>query len=586
MKLIKFKIQNFKSLINVEIDISNNSPVIICGANNIGKTNVLSAMNLFFNHTDDEETFHDPSTDIPHHIVYGSAGSGNFTRLSGIFESESGRIIATVKFTRNGETEYDVRIKGKQANDPELEFTKIVSKFGYFFIRSNNINMPKIVSHLFSSKALNELDKKRRKQSLPLETLRSFQKQAQNALNDIEKQLNIEMESIIGNDLNNKPPKLKISFAEFNKLRDVVSNMTNITLDDGNDLDISSKGSGAQRLVLISLMKYIGKNTSKKVIWALDEPEVFLQPGLQKKLFKHLKRHSLESNDYTIITTHSHHFIDIADLRHTYLFEMKQDKKEYTRTKSRIFTKKDTSARQFNSSVDKAQHIMKHLGIDSGDNWSIMPHNIIVEGETDKEYLEILLEMGLNEKTCVKSAGSASKITSHLGYYDDLSEDLDFKPIFQVVVDFDSAGKAEIDKIKSKKFKNITVNCFFYPRSDGHKPENSDIKKMQWYVEDFIPEDLYFDGLNKLLKLKKYNQIPRSQRLKRNSVAYIKKSILDVSRDFYTSRNQDKEQIDIYRLKMLLCKNIKECVSNNDYTLNETQLNFLNMLVNNQEAEK
>ena len=254
-KLIRFEVKNYRSLLNVGFDISNSAPVILCGENNIGKTNVLEAMNLFFNHINDSNVSHYPPNDIPHHITYGSSGAGNFTNLAATFETESGQCKAEVRFVKGGEITYKVTCDKGETTTTEAKFKSIVDGFDYIFIRSNNINMPKIVSHLFSSEGLLKLDKKRGKQSKPLEILRTFQEEAQHALNDIEKELNIEMEKIVSNDFYERPPKIKISFAEFNKLRDAVANMTEITLDDGNDLQISSKGSGAQRLVLLSLMK-------------------------------------------------------------------------------------------------------------------------------------------------------------------------------------------------------------------------------------------------------------------------------------------------------------------------------------------
>ena len=66
-------------------------------------------------------------------------------------------------------------------------------------------------------------------------------------------------------------------------------------MQDGNNHEIESKGSGAQRAVFLSLMKYISKNIKdKKIIWAIDEPEAFLQPKLQRKVFNSLKSMSAD----------------------------------------------------------------------------------------------------------------------------------------------------------------------------------------------------------------------------------------------------------------------------------------------------
>ena len=50
MKLKRIDIKRFRSIndLKLEIDLDNNF-ISICGPNNVGKTNVLRALNLFFN---------------------------------------------------------------------------------------------------------------------------------------------------------------------------------------------------------------------------------------------------------------------------------------------------------------------------------------------------------------------------------------------------------------------------------------------------------------------------------------------------------------------------------------------------------
>ncbi|EAP93099.1 ATP-dependent nuclease [Vibrio splendidus] len=578
--LVRFEVKNYRSLLNVGFDISNSAPVILCGENNIGKTNVLEAFNLFFNHISDSSVNHYPPNDIPHHITYGSGGAGNFTNLAATFDTEKGKCKAEVRFDKKGQITYKVTYDKSTPITSEAIFKSIVDTFDYIFIRSNNINMPKIVSHLFSSEGLLKLDSKRGKQSKPLETLRTFQEEAQHALNDIEKELNIEMEKIVSNDFYERAPRIKISFAEFNKLRDAVANMTEITLDDGNDLHIGSKGSGAQRLVLLSLMKYIGKNTDKNVIWALDEPEVFLQPRLQKKLFKSLKQHSQQSNEQTILTTHSQHFVDLTDLSNTHLFKLTYEDKIYERKKHQSFVKKDTKPVVFSSPTHKAKKIMEHLGIESGDSWSIFPHNILVEGETDKRYLEYLLDSGLDTGANIISAGSANKMASYLRYYDQSSEDLTFTPVFIVVLDYDDAGRLEQAAISKVKYKNIKVEALFYPRSDGKKAGKAN-KNLAWCVEDFLPLEMLFDGMNKVLKRKGYKTITLQYQRDRFKTAYQHQPILDYCQTICTHRNSEKTPLSIKDdgLKMFLCTEILKCCDDKDYSMDDIHIQFLQQLV-------
>lgn len=46
-KFVKFQVKNFRSLLDITLNIDNNNINTICGENNIGKTNFLRALNLF-----------------------------------------------------------------------------------------------------------------------------------------------------------------------------------------------------------------------------------------------------------------------------------------------------------------------------------------------------------------------------------------------------------------------------------------------------------------------------------------------------------------------------------------------------------
>ncbi|EAI1413202.1 TPA: AAA family ATPase, partial [Campylobacter jejuni] len=44
-KFVKFQVKNFRSLLDITLNIDNNNINTICGENNIGKTNFLRALN-------------------------------------------------------------------------------------------------------------------------------------------------------------------------------------------------------------------------------------------------------------------------------------------------------------------------------------------------------------------------------------------------------------------------------------------------------------------------------------------------------------------------------------------------------------
>lgn len=154
-KFTAFQVKRYRSLLDVKMEISENNPVVICGENNIGKTNFLRAMNVFFNHIFVEGTFV-PKEDIPHHIYYGSQGAGSKTELTGYFDIEGKNTSVKVTFNNSGEPTYLISNKAAE----ESEVAAILSKFQYLYIESHNINLPQLISIVLEKEGLLPLDKK------------------------------------------------------------------------------------------------------------------------------------------------------------------------------------------------------------------------------------------------------------------------------------------------------------------------------------------------------------------------------------------------------------------------------------------
>jgi predicted ATP-dependent endonuclease of OLD family len=586
LKLTSIVIKRFRSLINVELKVENGQPVTICGENNIGKTNVLEAINIFFNHLADPSLYL-PERDIPHHIYYGRGGEFQNTEIMAKFSTLDGFIITTqIKFKKDCSIEYVAKSTNKEQNitDHKKLVSDVVKQFKYFYVESNNVDIPKLVSELFASDGLVKLDKKRSKQQRPLETLKRFQEQAQLALIDIQKELNSHLQQLNILPLNElTQDTIKITFAEFDKLRDVVSRMTQVTIDDGNDHSISSKGSGAQRTALLTLMNYIASNANKQVIWGLDEPEIFLQPKAQKQLFKAIKRITREKNQCVLMTTHSQHFIDIHNLEHTHLFVCDVNEKKYKRVIGKDFFEKVTKPKTFRSSAEKAKDIREHLGIENNDGWNLLPLNILVEGETDKRYLQSLTEQLQFSAPNIISAGSATKIAGQVQFFNTLAEDLEFLPVVRIVLDNDDEGRKAYNLINQqvlkRRYSNLEVELFVYPRSDGTIWDKKSTKK-NWAVEDFLSPNLVFEGINKILRKAKYSIIKKDFRDKKNERANIDKSILEYAELGSSISNPKKEPFPFRGdgQKMSLCSQITSALSEQEFELQQVQTEFLEAL--------
>lgn len=588
LSIFEITIKRFRSLINVSLKVINGQPIIICGENNIGKTNVLEALNIFFNHINEPSLYY-PERDIPHHIYYGRGGEAQNSELSVTFLSAGGaKSTVKVRFKKDCTIEYYVNEKkGLPAQDHKKSALDIIKQFKFFYVESNNVDIPSLVSELFASDGLLKLDNKRAKQKKPMEMLKEFQHLAQIALLDIQKELNSQLQSLnILPTVNTQRDVIKITFAEFDKLRDVVSRMTEITIDDGNDHSISAKGSGAQRTALLTLMNYIASNAKKNVVWGLDEPEIFLQPKAQKQLFRAIKEISCKSKQSVFLTTHSQHFIDLNNLEHTHLFSCDVEQKEYKRVIGRQFFEKATKPKIFASNSEKAKEIREHLGIDSNDGWNLLPTNIIVEGETDRRYLSSLADKLNISYPNIISAGSASKIAGQLQFFNTLAEDLEFSPKVRIVLDNDDEGRKAENSIRRNIekgfYSSLDVQMLFYPRSDGSNKKGNN---QNWEVEDFMPIEIVFEGINRILKRAKYKIIAKQFRDKKTQPSNIDKPILEYAENASNIINSDKRPFPLQGdgQKMSLCSHIVGALEQGTYEIPDIQRIFIETICKSEE---
>ena len=289
-KIQEFNIRNFRSILKLNLKPNENNFLTICGVNNVGKTNFLRALNLFFN--PEEENF-SAKDDIPYHIVEGSRGGGYKITLSAkIIENETGVVYKIKQTFTEKKNHKTIELTGKK-DSIQLEHTEIfkflTTKFKFFFIEASNVDIPKLISEIINDEILPlSLDKRRSKDQMEsLNKLENFIDQSKLVVGKIENDLTKIFLSLLKDvdSLDTKDWKLKIKFPEYSYLREAISSMIEFTLFDTNERMLETKGSGIQRTVLLSLIQYVNNRTKKDVLWAIDEPEAFLQASLQKSLY-------------------------------------------------------------------------------------------------------------------------------------------------------------------------------------------------------------------------------------------------------------------------------------------------------------
>ena len=564
MKIEKFVIKRYRSINNMIINFKDNIPLIISWSNNVWKTNFLRALNLYFSLN---VNLFDSKKDIPFDIEEAKRWWSYNTNIIWYFTDNKNKFIIELKFKKvKGKWNIlEIKWNKNKTKIYESEARNIIEKFRFLFIESSNINIPKIIDEIIDDEILPLWLSKTKKQTDAFEKLKWFIDSSKKSVESIEKNIEKILNDFIINIpwLNSNNWKIKILFPEYEKLREALSWLVDFTLFDWNDRKIDSKWSWVQRIILLSLMKYISQKSKKTIIWWVDEPESFLQSSLQKKVFEILKEISLKNN--VIITTHSQNFIDINNIENTYLFKAKYEIRPYARKKNESFYKVNTFFDKTISISDKLLEIKSHLWIASNDWWHILPKNIIVEWEEDKIYLEKLANIYWVELWKILVAWWAWKVKWYLQFLKDFCKDLKFKPKFVILFDYDSDWKKEywaINKINYNFFEKILK---FIPRFDWYKKEN---EKYDYEIEDFIFPELIIEATNIFLKSQSYNTLQKKDFSNRTMLAYDKKCILNFLSENVKTLNPQKKALNFEDtnggFKKIICNNFLKVISKKD----------------------
>lgn len=531
----KVHIQRFRSIMDMEFNISDYSmPVAICGQNNVGKTNTLRAINLFFN----PNTFN-PNTDIPE-LKKAQRGGSYYPKITLDFTSVDNHSPKMRIIRDFSNIENDDGLKGyslRRGNTHQLtvnEINDFISKIEFRLIKSIDVNIPKLVDDLTSDMLDIKFDKSRfvaakkdlkdvfeKYTDLLQEILNSFSSEISDTFHIFKDNWNVSF---------NVPKK-------SDKFRDIISDDVDLKIDDNSGMGVSNKGSGLQRLAIIllniELIKRISPRKKSSYILCIDEPDIFLHSGLQKKLYQFI----LDSGFQTFYTTHSEHFID-KNLRNIVFLEGVLSHK-FSKRKNKEIYYLDTNTVPLNTE-DGYKKICEHLGIEPVfiSDPVLAKYNLIVEGECDEKYLSKLASYyGINHSE-IKFiiAGGVNRINPMLDVYNSFSDNQSDKPIVHVLYDDDNAGRTAYDSIngdlgKPNKFTNINIKPFIINNYAGKRSNNGNYE-----IEDLMYPEIVCFLLNTFLSEKGMNIIGTDNVLEDIvEPRYVKEGILKVC-DIYTGQ--------------------------------------------------
>lgn len=288
------------------------------------------------------------------------------------------------------------------------------------------------------------------------------------------------------------PSVKKVSLeVEIEGTGDIFARGIQLGVDDGKMTDVLDKGHGLQRCVVFGLLKTLILNERgsliksdnppkqvKPIILAIEEPELYIHPQLERLIFKVLKEFASTTgtHDQVIYSTHSPAFVDVWSYH-----KIGVVRKDSVEVGTKVHQCKDGVLG--NEEEHKGFQLLNSFGIDKNHIF-FAKRSIIVEGPQDRiaiiatgRALKLFAELPEEiEHSIVVTDGKGN-----IPKFQKLMNS--FKLPYVVLLELD--GKAETDKQNSPILSELNGNkCVKYPHKletiggkDSHFENDYDAKK-------------------------------------------------------------------------------------------------------------
>jgi predicted ATP-dependent endonuclease of OLD family len=549
MYIKRVSIKNFRTLLDFEIELDEKLQ-IIAGANNSGKSNLLRALNIFFNEGFDEDSSYDKSKDLSYHIEKGTGSASPTTiEVDLLLQNDE---ISKIKDLDSFATESNIiRTKGyysgelegwyhsnKDGNFPRISdlkkgknkiakkthpVSKLFNRIQFVYVPTQ-FNVSDKIKQLVAEEILPTMI-----DSYGNTGLSNKVKELKDKINEVDeltKEVLFEKNKLISQnfrDVINKFPEiqagidldkyaLEVSLIGEN-LAEILSKRITLNVQDASHKEVDSKGSGIQKLVLITLLEYFSKNVEEKarytnpfLIWAIDEPETFMQPKLQKQVREIFN--DISNSHQIVYTTHSPKMINIYEPKNVKLFYLESESFTVARRGGKTMFKKMTKIKQ-SSDIGFIEELKEHFGVEPNDGWILRDKNILFEGNDDVLYFHSTFKFVMGHSLDVSNVVSSSS-ENMPNFVELLHQQISNKELLAnsiiCLLDNDDAGRKAFDKInkyknhnaKSKKYIKVfkTISMYLEENEDGSINYPS-------MIEDLIIPEIFYSAMESFL-LNKY----------------------------------------------------------------------------------
>lgn len=466
MKITGVQIQRYRAFDKRTL-IPISGMTVVTGPNNLGKSTVLSALEIFFSVVSPRQdrrmsrnTLYTFEKDYPKRYE-GKSGRRWPTEILVTFELDA----VEVESIKDAATEpppsvINVKVEFKW-NDrvgafrPAVEIANVSSdklnvaikdwlknEVRYVYIPATR-NMQDFGRGVFSeliSGALSRVSRSKQR-------LQAIEKLFEDVKSEI-----AAVESELVDELRQYLPAVKgMHFAIEDWSLERLVTVGNVEIDDGANTLLQQKGDGFKSLFAISLLQYISKQRyGKNLIFGIEEPEAHLHSSAIYEIKSTLR--DLATSFQVIITTHSPILIQRDDIPANVIVE-------------------SIDGSEFSSTTRSAQNlsdIRRSLGIRAQENMTTAEVVLVVEGASEETALPSILgtlnsnlaDAFSSGRARVLSAGSASNIPSVVRA---LARDAATCLVF---VDSDNEGASAADKVRNSGLLQ-PADVFRVPARDG-----------------------------------------------------------------------------------------------------------------------
>ncbi len=440
MKIIKkVEVNYFRSAYSIDLkDISDLN--ILVGGNDSGKSNILKALNLFFNNRtelDQEFYFLDDLTRKREQEARDAKGRATIwikVHFVNFLNWKSLPDEFVIKKVWNRYWEQPETILPKDL--PSTSIGKFLNKISFHYVPA--IRGRDIFSHFLT--LLHDALLEDEKAGLVGSTEELMQK-----LNESTLDMSVQIKNGVGIESNIQPPTdLRVLF-----------NALDFSTEYGeHKIPLQKRGDGIQSRHIPYILDFIARHTETHHIWAYEEPETSLELGPAFELARQFKDEFCKDNQ-VFLTTHSPAFYDLSGTKVSKWYVHQEALENGNETKIEKITSEDLVDRKLGVAAlvaDRAKEAFEQIEnlkntltrLDNERVQQRMPH-IIVEGITDKTIMDAAYrKLYPKDKTICEflHADGASNIPPYLKSLKTLSKELDHAVIG--LFDRDQEGRKQI----------------------------------------------------------------------------------------------------------------------------------------------